>query len=73
MTFEASVEKLAELTERIESPATPLDEALALYKEGILLAKKCGEILSGYEAEVLALQKEAEGVFTLVPFSHEND
>jgi exodeoxyribonuclease VII small subunit len=68
MTFEQSIEKLAVLTEAVESPVTPLDEALALYKEGIALAKGCGETLSKYEAEVLLLQKEAEGVFSLNPF-----
>ncbi|MCL2499907.1 MAG: exodeoxyribonuclease VII small subunit [Defluviitaleaceae bacterium] len=71
MTFELSIEKLAVLTEAIESPATPLDEALALYKEGIALAKECGEALSGYEAEIMVLQKEADGVFALNPFGED--
>jgi exodeoxyribonuclease VII small subunit len=68
MTFEQSIEKLETITEAIESPETPLDEALALYKEGIALAEQCGKVLSRYEAEVLVLQKEAEGVFALSPF-----
>jgi exodeoxyribonuclease VII small subunit len=68
MTFEASIEKLTELTEVIESPETPLETVLLLYKEGIALAKSCGETLNRYEAEVLTLQKEAEDVFALNPF-----
>ncbi|MCL2602945.1 MAG: exodeoxyribonuclease VII small subunit [Defluviitaleaceae bacterium] len=71
MTFEQSIEKLAVLTEAVESPVTPLDEALALYKEGIALAKECGETLARYEAEVTALQKEADGVFILKPFGED--
>jgi exodeoxyribonuclease VII small subunit len=68
MTFEASMEKLNEITETIESPDTPLDTALALYKEGVALAKHCGETLARYEAEVLMLQKETDGIYKLVPF-----
>ena len=68
MPFELSLEKLETLTAAIESPNTPLDEALTLYKEGIQLAKSCGEMLNHYEAEVLLLQKEADETFTLTPF-----
>ena len=67
-SFESSFELLTTLIEKIESPETPLDNALHLYKEGITLAKACGETLAQYEADVLTLQKEADGIFLLPPF-----
>ncbi|MCL2188723.1 MAG: exodeoxyribonuclease VII small subunit [Defluviitaleaceae bacterium] len=68
MTFEAALEKLEQITEKIEDPETALDKSLTLYKEGISLAKTCGEVLTKYEAEVQLLQKDAEELFTLTPF-----
>lgn len=67
-SFEASLEKLESIIEAIEAPDIALDASLALYKEGIALAKTCGEVLTRYEEEVQTLQKDADGVFTTVPF-----
>ena len=71
-SFEASLQKLETIIEAIESPDIALDASLTLYKEGIALAKTCGEALTRYEAEVQILQKEADGVFTLTPFETES-
>jgi exodeoxyribonuclease VII small subunit len=71
MTFEQSIEQLEAAIARVESPDTPLEEALEQYKTGIALAKQCGEALMKYEAEVTLLQKEADGLFTLTPFGGE--
>jgi len=68
MNFEASIEKLESIIETLEAPETTLDASLALYKEGIALAQSCGDTLKQYETEVQRLQKEAEGIFTTVPF-----
>jgi exodeoxyribonuclease VII small subunit len=67
-TFESKLEKLAEIADRVEDSATPLDSAISLYKDGIALAKECGDTLREYEAEVLTLQKTADS-FTLEPFA----
>gem|GEM_PF-510409 len=68
-TFEEDLRRLADIVEQVESSETPLDEAIALYKEGLSLAGKCGETLRGCEAEVQALQKSSDGLFTLEPFN----
>jgi len=65
LTFEDNLTRLAQIVEQVEDSQTPLDKALALYKEGLTLATKCGEVLTGYEQEVLVLQKNAEGTFNL--------
>ena len=71
MKFESSMEKLETIIEAIESPDIALDASIVLYKEGITLAKECGAALAKYEAEVMQLQKEADGVFALAPFGEE--
>ena len=71
LSFEASLEKLEAIIEAIESPDIALDASLVLYKEGITLATACGDSLTRYEEEVQLLQKEADGVFALTPFSRE--
>jgi len=70
-TFEENLERLSDIVEQVEDAETPLDEAIALYKEGLTLAGKCGETLRTYEAEVLTLQKSASGIFELEPFTTE--
>lgn len=72
-SFEQSLEQLAEIVEKVEDSGTSLDKAIELYKSGVALAKECGEVLRGYEAEVMVLQKDAEG-FTLEPgFFNDSD
>ena len=63
--FEADLTRLADIVEQVEDASTPLDKALTLYKEGLALATKCGETLTGYEQEILTLQKNADATFSL--------
>ena len=67
-TFEEDLANLATIVEQVESSSTPLDKSLALYKEGLTLAAKCGETLTKYEEEILTLQKNADDTFILKPF-----
>jgi len=67
-SFEADLSKLSNIVEQVEDAQTPLDTAIALYKEGLALSAKCGETLTHYEKEVQALQKDANGAFLLTPF-----
>ena len=70
-SFENNMERIAEILEQVEDSTTPLDTAIALYKEGLELAKKCGETLRRYEEDVLMLQQNADK-FVLQPFSENN-
>lgn len=49
MKFETAMNKLEELSHKMESEDVSLDEALALYAEGAELIKTCNELLN--EAE----------------------
>ena len=73
MDFESSIKKLETITEALESPKTTLDKSLALYKEGIALAKSCGDVLKNYETEVQLLQKDSDGIFSTVRFGDDYD
>ena len=54
--FEDNLTKLTEIIEQVEDSQTPLDTAISLYKEGVTIATKCGDILTQYEEEVHILQ-----------------
>jgi len=66
-SFEADLNRLSVIVEKVEDSETPLDAAVALYKEGLELAGKCGEALRKYEKDIMILQKKAGEEFTLEP------
>lgn len=51
-TFEQRLERLREIVERLERGELPLEEGVALYKEGLKLAKGCGKQLENARHEV---------------------
>ena len=54
MSYEEMMQRLTEITNRLEREPLPLDEAAKLYAEGMELAGKCHTIL---EKAVLAVQE----------------
>lgn len=58
MKFEDAIGKLSEIVKALESAEVPLDEAIALYEEGMKLSKKCADILERAEQKVRFLQQE---------------
>jgi len=71
-SFETDLARLTGIVDEVDNVNTPLETAISLYKEGLALAGKCGELLRTAEAEVLVLQKNAEDMFTLEPFEGKN-
>lgn len=51
-TFEAKLEKLQELMERIESGEAGLQETINLFEQGMKLVKSCREIVDGAELQI---------------------
>ena len=68
LKFEDAISRLSEIVDTIEDGDTTLDDAIKLYKEGLVLAQNCGDILGKYEDEVLQLQKTADDTFALKLF-----
>jgi exodeoxyribonuclease VII small subunit len=50
--FEAALERLEEIVEKLDDGNLPLAESLALFKEGTKLAKLCRELLTQAELVV---------------------
>ena len=57
-----AMERLDAITVRMEQENLPLDEMMALYKEGLELQKYCVKVLDTTEKEIMILQQdEGEG------------
>nr|WP_287410882.1 exodeoxyribonuclease VII small subunit [Pseudodesulfovibrio sp.] len=51
-TFEKKLERLKEVVDKLERGDQPLEEGVALYKEGLELVKGCGSQLENARNEV---------------------
>lgn len=59
--LEAAMERLEEIVERMEGESLELDEALALYEEGVRLLRATQGVLDRSEARIRELLPEGEG------------
>ena len=60
-TFEASLTRLEEIVQKMESGDLPLEEALSLFEEGTALVKSAGKLLDEAELKVVKLMKGPDG------------
>ena len=67
--FEQCLERLEALVARLESGELPLEEALAVFEEGVGLSRRCAALLEDAERriEVLVLSEEGLAVRPLAP------
>jgi exodeoxyribonuclease VII small subunit len=70
MPFEEALEKLENIVRDLEKGETALEQALALFEEGIKLARYCSSRLDEAEGKIEMLLKEGESV-QKVPFAGE--
>lgn len=47
MSYEQARDELTDLVRRLESGSAPLEESLALWERGDLLARRCQQVLDG--------------------------
>ena len=59
-TFEALYERLQVLTDRLEAGELSLDQSVALYEEGVELARRCQQLLSDVEQRIERLRESFE-------------
>jgi exodeoxyribonuclease VII small subunit len=64
-SLESTLKRLEEIVETLERGETPLDDAVALYEEGVQISKECAEKLKAAELKIKKLSKEIDGQFTL--------
>lgn len=71
--FEEALHELETIVQRLEDAELPLDEALALFEEGIKLSKLCTQKLDKAEKKVEILLKDESGNLYRKPFQEPED
>jgi exodeoxyribonuclease VII small subunit len=56
-TFESVYRELEETVRRLDAGGQTLDESIALYENGMRLAKRCQELLDAAELRIVTLQE----------------
>jgi exodeoxyribonuclease VII small subunit len=64
-SFEAALQKLETIVQRLEKGELTLEESLALYEEGIRLSRLCHAKLEEAEGRIEQLVKDARGEVAL--------
>jgi exodeoxyribonuclease VII small subunit len=64
-SFEAALQKLDEIVQRLEKGELPLEESLKLYEEGIRLSRICHDKLEEAQGRIELLMKDARGDLVL--------
>jgi exodeoxyribonuclease VII small subunit len=62
LDFEKALDELEKRVRRLESGDVPLEEALALYEQGVALAERCQTQLDAADARVAQLTRGARGI-----------
>ena len=57
ISFETSMQRLNTIVTTLEKNEIPLEEAIALFEEGLALVKSCDAQLKGFEVKVQELIK----------------
>ena len=60
-TFEAALQKLEQIVQRLEKGELPLEESLVLYEEGVKLSRLCHAKLEEAEGKIELLLKDSRG------------
>lgn len=64
-TFEAALQKLDEIVQKLEKGDLPLEQSLVLYEEGVRLSRLCHAKLEEAEGKIELLLKDARGDLVL--------
>ncbi len=77
-SFEENLKRLEELAEKLKNGEIPLEEAMAIFEEGITIARKLEKELSKYERKIQILinnpeQDKEQPKFELFPELSENN
>jgi exodeoxyribonuclease VII small subunit len=61
-SFEKALDRLEAIVEKLDSGNLPLDESLALFREGAKLTKSCREMLAQAEVQVKEALRDVEAL-----------
>ena len=71
--FEESLKQLEQIVEKLESGDQPLEKSLALFEEGIKLARFCTTKLNEAEKRISLLMKNKSGDLELKNFDSKDE
>jgi exodeoxyribonuclease VII small subunit len=57
-TYEAKIEQLRQIIEKIEDGNTSLEESMRLYEQGAALVKQCERLLADAEVKITTLSRD---------------
>lgn len=57
-TYEAKIEQLKKIIEKIEDGNTSLDESMKLYEQGAALIRQCEAMLTEAETKITTLSRD---------------
>ena len=60
--YEEAVQRLQEIADALESGDVGLEEALALFEEGVKLTRRCADTLKKAEGKIEKLVEEMNGI-----------
>ena len=69
MSFEQAMERLEKITAELSQEGITLEESLALYEEGVALARTCNRYLEDTERKIKILQISSDGEIEEKDFS----
>lgn len=72
INFEKAMERLEKITVELSREGITLEESLALYEEGVALAKICNRCLEDTERKIKMLQISDDGEIGEKDFSENN-
>lgn len=64
LSFEEAMERLESIVGRLESGDVPLEQAIALFQEGMQLSQSCGSKLEAVERKIEQLIESDKGLQT---------
>ncbi len=67
LSFEEAIQRLEKVVDQLENGDVPLEQAIQLFEEGMMLAKQCNQTLERVEQQVEVLMKE-NGEWIKKPF-----
>ena len=72
MNFEKAMERLEKITDELSREGINLEESLALYEEGVALARACNQCLEETERKIKILQISDNGEIVEDDFPQNN-
>ncbi|MFC3800109.1 exodeoxyribonuclease VII small subunit [Cohnella sp. GCM10012308] len=62
LSFEQAMERLEGIVSKLESGDVPLEAAIELYQEGMVLSRLCGQKLEQVERRIEMLMEDGDGL-----------